>query len=193
MSFGQAFASVDQQAVKSLTNTSSQNDVEEIKNFIVKNDNEEFLLSFNGAEAQSEQNLSYAMYLNRNKTIGDIAGKLDEENTKMLNGKKDTYTRQSEINEWQAQNKLDTLFFLQMLFLFFSVFVVLLFLRQSGILPNSLLWFIMSVLSIVLIAILWNRASYTFFSRDKRYWNRRFIGLDDAGSGLQAKLQCNNS
>ena len=103
-----------------------------------------------------------------------------------MNGSKDTYLRQGEINEWQAQNKLDTLFFLQTTFLFFTLIVFLIFLRQYGVVTNGMLWMIASFFTLILVGILWNRASYTNYIRDKRYWNRRYIGLTDSSVSAAA-------
>ena len=144
--------------------------------------------SLNSAEQNSNTALTYGAYLGRNMTIRNIATDLTKENKRVNNGAKDTYSRQAEINEWAAQNKMDTLFFLQILFLYFSVIVVSLFLRQSGLLPNVGLYIIAGLGLLIVIGVLWNRSSYTSNSRDKRYWNRRFVGLSDAN--LSAKLQC---
>lgn len=143
------------------------------------------LTTMNSADAGSNNSLTYGVLLSRNKTIDDIAKDMTTLNTQATNGSKDTYSRQAEINEWQAQNKLDTLFFLQLSFLFFTLMVVLIFLRQYGVMTNGMLWTVGSVLVLLLLGTLWNRASYTNNSRDKRYWNRRFLGLED--SGLSAK------
>jgi hypothetical protein len=143
------------------------------------------LTTMNAADAGSNNSLTYGVLLSRNKTIDDIAKDMTTLNTQATNGSKDTYSRQAEINEWQAQNKLDTLFFLQLTFLFFTLMVVLIFLRQYGVMTNGMLWTVGSVLVLLLLGTLWNRASYTNNSRDKRYWNRRFLGLED--SGLSAK------
>jgi hypothetical protein len=144
-----------------------------------------FLQTLNGADGASNNSLTYAVMLSRNRTIADIATDMTAQNLQSTNGSKDTYSRQAEINEWQAQNKLDTLFFLQLTFLFFTLMVVLLFLRQYGMMTNGMLWIIASLFLVLLIGTLWNRASYTMNSRDQRYWNRRFLGLSD--SGLAAK------
>ena len=144
-----------------------------------------FLQSLNSADGASNNMLTYGVMLSRNKTIDDIASDLTQKNEHSANGSKDTYIRQAEINEWQAQNKLDTLFFLQTLFLFFTLMVFLMFLRRYGIVTAGMLYMIGSLLTLILVGILWNRASYTFNSRDSRYWNRRYIGLAD--SGLSAK------
>jgi hypothetical protein len=136
--------------------------------------------ALNGAGDKSANALTYGMYLSRNKTVSDIASTLTKQNYLVKNGPSDTYTRQGEINEWQAQNKLDTLFFLQTLFIYLTAFVVLLFLRRYDLLPSPAFYLLSGVLTVAVVGILWNRAYYTAFSRDKRYWNRRFIGLDSA-------------
>jgi len=178
-----AFPAADAATVSSLaTGTSSQTALLKSINTAETNS---LLTTLNGADAASNNSLTYGVLLSRNKTIDDIAKDMTTLNTQATNGSKDTYSRQAEINEWQAQNKLDTLFFLQLTFLFFTLMVVLLFLRQYGVMTNGMLWTIGSVLVVLLIATLWNRASYTNNSRDKRYWNRRFLGLED--SGLSAK------
>jgi Flp pilus assembly protein TadB len=182
-----AFPAVDRTAVQQITSTTVPSSViQKINNDETSN----LFNSLNSAAANSQQALTYGMYLSRNKTISDIAVDMTEQNKRQNTGARDTYTRQAEINEWQAQNKLDTFFFLQCSFLYLAFIVILLFLRQYGIMPNAALYIVIGVLTVILVGILWNRASYTAYSRDKRYWNRRFIGLDDAGSGLSAKLQC---
>ena len=146
-------------------------------------------LNFTGAA--SDKTYTGANILGRNQTISNLTNQIITINQKSQQGK-DTYQRQGEINEWEAQNKLDTLFFFQVMFLFFSVAVVLLYFRQSGTLPSTAVYIILGVLLLIVLGTLWNRASYTSRSRDKRYWNRRFIGLQDAG-GLASKIQCTAS
>ena len=137
--------------------------------------------SFNSAESSGQNVLTYAMMMSRNRTIDTIAADLTERNMKMGGGLKDTFTRQGEINEWQAQNKLDTLFFLQILFLFFTLLTVLIFLKKYDMLLGFAFHYIVIFLVIIVIGVLWNRASYTNMSRDKRLWNRRYLGLGDTG------------
>jgi len=184
-----AFPAIDRTAVQQITSTTVPAD---IVSKIRQDETSNLFNSLNSAADNSQQALTYGMYLSRNKTISDIAVDMTEQNKRQNTGARDTFTRQAEINEWQAQNKLDTFFFLQLSFLYFSVIVVMLFLRQYGIMPSSTLYILIVVLTIILLGVLWNRASYTRGTRDKRYWNRRFIGLDDAGSGLTAKLQCSS-
>lgn len=188
-SYDYAFPAIDRTTVQQISSSTVPGDiVKTIRDAETSN----LFTSLNSAAENSQQALTYGMYLSRNKTISDIAVDMTEQNKRQNTGARDTYTRQAEINEWQAQNKLDTFFFLQCSFLYLAVIVVLLFLRQYGIMPDAALYMLIGIMTVILVGILWNRASYTGSSRDKRYWNRRFIGLDDAGSGLQAKLQCSS-
>lgn len=126
--------------------------------------------------------------IGRNNSIATLTEQQIAENNSTRNAfakAKDTYTRQGEINEWQAQNKLDTLFFLQILFLYFVVIIVLLYLRQAMILGSTAVYGTIGVLLVVVIGVLWNRVSYTNLSRDSRYWNRRYITTNKATSSNQ--------
>lgn len=183
-----AFPAADSSTVSSLGAVGKTIDSTTITNQINKAETDQLFQSLNSSEQNSNTALTYGAYLGRNMTISNIAADLTRENNRVNNGAKDTYTRQSEINEWSAQNKLDTLFFLQILFIYFSVIVVSLFLRQYGMMPNAGLYSIVGVGLLIVVGVLWNRSSYTKYNRDKRHWNRRFVGLDDAN--LSAKLQC---
>jgi len=187
--FDVAFPAVDQTTISNLSGGSGSVNTDSIMNSINTSENSNFIQSLNNAESTSNTSMTYGVLLNRNKTIRDIATDMTDQNKRVFNGAKDTFARQGEINEWQAQNKLDTLFFLQLTFLLFSVTVILLFLRQYGILPSATMYILLGFGLLVVIGVLWNRASYTSLSRDKRFWNRRFLGLTDAG-GLTAQMQC---
>ena len=180
-----AFPAVDRTTVQTLSTTT---DPTSIINTITKAETNNLLSSLNTSAGSSQQALTYGMYLSRNKTIGDIAVDMTNQNKRQNTGARDTFTRQGEINEWQAQNKLDTFFVLQCSFLYLSVIVILFFLRQYDLMPNTAMYIVIGILTLILVGILWNRASYTTNNRDKRYWNRRFIGLEN--SALQAKIQC---
>jgi hypothetical protein len=191
-SYVSAFPALDYETVNKLKSFGNTIDNTNITDAINKAETNNLFASLNSAEQASTTALNYGMLLSRNQTIDYIAKDMTEQNKKVNNGARDTYARQAEINEWQAQNKLDTLFFLQILFLYFAVLVILIFLRQSSLVPSSMLYIIGGIGLLIVIGVLWNRASYTSRSRDKRYWNRRYIGLSDSGD-LQAKLQCSLS
>ena len=159
---------------------------------IQTNETGSLLSSLNGASDNSSQSLTYGMYMYRNKTISDIAADLTNKNNSVDNGSSDTYARQGEINEWHAQNKLDTFFFLQCLFLYLSLLIVLIFVQRIGLIPSSTLYLIGAILTLILVGILFNRAYYTRTYRDKRFWNRRYIGLKD-GVANPPVQSCPNS
>jgi len=143
--------------------------------------------SLNGAQDVGQNVMTYGMVVSRNTSLNDIASQLTASNKK-IGGAKDTYARQGEINEWQAQNKLDTLFFLQITFLFFVFMILLILLNKYDIVSMSTMVTILGILAVIVVGILWNRASYTSNSRDKRFWNRRYIGLADGN--LTASMNC---
>jgi len=184
-----AFAAVDKSTVDTLGTAGGTINTVSITNKIHNAERSNFLTTLNSSDGASNNALTYGMLLNRNETLSNSVKEMIAENKKAtVGGPKDTYARQGEINEWQAQNKLDTLFFLQITFLFFTVLVFLLFLRQYGVIPSSILWIITGVLGLIVVGTLVSRVSYTSNSRDQRHWNRRFLGLSD--SGLSAKIAC---
>jgi len=189
--YDSAFAAVDSTVANSFaTSGVAAAKIAEVQANAIAQGNTNFLDALNASDAQSQQTLTYGVLLGRNQSLQSLARQTAAENTKITtSGSKDTYSRQGEINEWQAQNKLDTLFFLQMLFIFFAFVVVLLYFRKAGTLPNTTFYIFLGVALLIVIGVLWNRASYTMNYRDQRYWNRRFVGLGDSG-GLTADMQC---
>jgi len=188
-----AFPAVDQAIIAELGKVDNSTiDTSSVIGTIVSGELSSLNQSFNSAESSGQNVLTYAMMMSRNTTIDSIASDLTEKNVKSGGGLKDTFTRQGEINEWQAQNKLDTLFFLQILFLFFTVLTMLVFCMKYGIISSSSFNFTLVLLVVIVIGVLWNRSSYTNVSRDKRLWNRRYIGLGDAGGG-DLSVKCNTS
>ena len=187
-----AFYGLDAATLRPLsTNIGSVTNLDSIRNTINTRETDALNGSLITANSTANSMVVYGGLLSRNATINAIANDMTAQNKKTAAGGADTFSRQSEINEWQAQNKLDTLFFMQILFLYFAVLVICLYFRQVGILPSSVFYILAFIGFIIVFGVLWNRASYTRTSRDKRYWNRRYIGLGD--SDLAAKLQCSLS
>jgi hypothetical protein len=184
-----AFPAVDSATVTTLGSSGGTIDTVSITTKINAEERSNLLTTLNSSDGASNNALTYGVLLNRNVSLSNSAKDMIAENKRAaVGGPKETYARQGEINEWQAQNKLDTLFFLQLTFLFFTVLVFLLFLRQYGVITSSILWIFVVVLGLLVVGTLVNRVSYTSNSRDQRHWNRRFLGLSD--SGLSAKIAC---
>jgi len=161
-------------------------------NTVKTSENDNLAGALNSASMATSDALTYSMYLNRNKTISDIATKLTDQNSAIQNGSSQTYARQGEINEWEAQNKLDTLFFLQWLFLYLTFLTVVIYAMRMGLFPQSTFYWIVGISSVILAGILWNRANYTNSKRDTRYWNRRYIALD-SGMNKGTTVSCDVS
>lgn len=183
------FPAADSIATTSILNTSA--DVGNLVADMRKQEGINMVDALNRADSGSGQALTYGMYLSRNKTIADIASDMAAQNLRVDNGMATTLARQGEINEWQAQNKFDTLFFLQTMFLYFCAIIILLYLRQLLLLPQSTTYWIITFLTIALIGVFVNRAYYTAYSRDNRYWNRRRITLSDFGGTSGPKCDPN--
>jgi len=99
-----AFPAADSATVDALA-TATEGSRTALRNNIRTAETNNLLLTMNGADAASNNSLTYGVLLSRNKSIDDIAKDMTTVNTQATNGSKDTYSRQAEINEWQAQNK----------------------------------------------------------------------------------------
>jgi len=177
-----------------LNSGSSGGNANQIEGDAIMYNDKEFKAVFTPSMNASSGAINTGRLVGRNASLSDISQQLIDQNAKLQNSyvnAKDTYTRQGEINEWQAQNKLDSLFFLQILFLYFSIVVVLLYLRQAKMLGSSSVYGTMGVLLLVVIGVLWNRVSYTNMSRDTRYWNRRYIAANP--NDLLGGTKCSSS
>ena len=172
--------------------TATLNDAE-MQGAIYKSENTNMINALNVAETNSSGALTYGMYLNRNKTIADTAVELTAQNKTLKNGASETSARQGEINEWASQNKLDTLFFLQTLFLYLMSFIVITYMWRYGLLPGSTYYWVLVILTLVIVGIFLNRYLYTSKIRDNRYWNRRYLSLDKSLQDTTTEDECASS
>jgi hypothetical protein len=81
--------------------------------------------------------------------------------------------RQNEINQWTANNKLDTLFIYQQLLIILCTTIILVYLMKRGIISTTVLYLIVGVLVLIFVFTIINRSQYTKNLRDKQYWNKR--------------------
>lgn len=94
-------------------------------------------------------------------------------NASATSQERDVARRQVEINEWTVGNKRETLFIYQALFIGLCLTVVLTYLLMTGVIGHGFYWPSVFLLAFIFALIVANRAQYTIFSRNKRYWNRR--------------------
>lgn len=81
--------------------------------------------------------------------------------------------RQFQINEWTSNNKMDTLFFFQLLLIVLTLMAPLLYANKLGMIPQSVYYGISSLIGIAVVLTLLVRYQYTSQIRDNRLWNRR--------------------
>ena len=93
--------------------------------------------------------------------------------TSQMLGDKQLAERQNEINQWTANNKLDTLFVYQILLMILCGTVLLVYLMKRGLLSTTVFFLIVGVLALIFIFVIVRRVQYTNTLRDKRYWNKR--------------------
>lgn len=86
---------------------------------------------------------------------------------------RDLAKRQVEINQWSSGNKMDSLFVYSQAFIFICTVILISYLWIQGILSTSIFTIIGTILLIIFVFTVVNRAQYTIFLRDSRYWNRR--------------------
>jgi hypothetical protein len=191
-SFEYAFPAIDARTVQSLSpsDPTSTVDVESTIRSIQQMNQDNMVQAMNLSDSSSQNILTYGELLSRNQSLTNIANDLTLQNEiNSQKGVRDTYTRQGQINEWQAQNKLDTLFFLQILFLFFLLTVILLYLRQAGFIPNFSFYIFEGMGLFIVLGVLWNRSTYTARLRDNKFWNRRYFTMGDATS-ISNSMNC---
>lgn len=89
----------------------------------------------------------------------------------------DLANRQIQVNEWAYNNKTDTLFVFQLLFISLMFVTILLVIKGMGHIGGDFVWYSMTVLIIINAMIIINRAVYTNTKRDSKLWNKkRFSG-----------------
>jgi len=138
----------------------------------------------------SDNNItSAAYYLTRSKDLTNLAQSVDEMTLKQLapsrinNG---LSGRQTEINEWANFNKLDTLYFLQVLFISLSLVGILCFLVSNGSINQSLFTFLAYIIAILATLVILLRWRYTRTQRDSRYWHKARFPMQTTPVGTPA-------
>ena len=81
--------------------------------------------------------------------------------------------RQVQISEWTYQDKLETLFIFQLMYIGLLVLILFMVLAKLGFFRTGFVYLIAVVIAIVIFAIWLFRSAYTKNIRDKREWNRR--------------------
>jgi len=123
---------------------------------------------------------------NLNTVVSDLAGTQDS-NLSTAKRNSDTAQRNQEIKEWYYNNKLDTLFVFQLMFISICVLAAIAFAAKMGFISNTLVGILIGFEVVIMILLISNRAIYTDKVRNKRYWNKRIYGV--VGSALPGGIQ----
>ena len=123
---------------------------------------------------------------NLNTVVSDLAGTQDF-NLSTAKRNSDTAQRNQEIKEWYYNNKLDTLFVFQLIFISLCALAAIAFAAKMGFISNTLVGILIGFEVVIMILLISNRAIYTDKVRNKRYWNKRIYGV--VGSPLPGGIQ----
>lgn len=167
-------------ALRGMTDQQKQNYFEaqkqELLGDILKDREGTFQKTFTDAARNNTVQQSLFFYQQRNRDIQNLGDAIKNQNEAAIGTTKynnQLATRQYEINEWSYNNKLDTLFVFQILFVTLLLAAGLTYLNKLGFLSMTILGILVGILLFIDIAILINRFQYTARVRDQRYWNKR--------------------
>jgi len=118
-------------------------------------------------------------YSVRNKDVNRLMDSIAKKNAAAVEGvsaDKQNSKRQFEINEWYNNNKLETLFFLQMFFIASLVMIILVSLQKRGTIAAPVAAMLSGIIAAAVGIIGLYRYYYTEAARDTRLWSRRKFG-----------------
>jgi hypothetical protein len=145
-------------------------------NVVASEHSDTFQKSFTDLQRSTNTAKNIMYYNSRNKDLNKVQGMvLDRASSAAADATYDSQVarRQFQINQWTNENKMDTLFFMQLLFIFLTLTVPLLYMKNIGLLPSSVFYGVIFLLTFSLIMTVVVRAQYTNYTRDNRLWNRR--------------------
>jgi hypothetical protein len=167
-------------ALRGMTEQEKQNYFEsqkqELLGEILKDREGTFQKTFVDANRNNSIQHSLFFYQQRNRDLQNMGDLLKNQNEAAIGTTKynnQLATRQYEINEWSYNNKMDTLFVFQILFVTLLISAALVYIHRLGFLSMTFVGILVGILLFVDIAILLNRYTYTKKTRDQRYWNKR--------------------
>jgi hypothetical protein len=131
------------------------------------------------------------LYKTRSDDVNTLQDVIEKSNNLYLeNIQKDNNIsrRQVEINEYSYNNKLETLFFLQLLFLSVLLLTVVIYLQRNGIVGNTFAGMLTLLVLLGVIGTGLYRWNYTRNTRDGRFWSRRYFKDEDDGKSQVQQL-----
>ena len=123
-------------------------------------------------------NAAHALYYygirnNDLKAAQDVALNTLQGSVDQMDSDKNLAKRQHQINEWTANNKLDTLFVYQQLLIILCTTIVLVYLLKRGLISTTVFFIIVGAVGLIFVFTIINRVQYTNKLRDGKFWNKR--------------------
>lgn len=149
---------------------------QELLNDVLKNREATFQKTYTDAVRNNSIQHSLFFYQQRNRDLETLGQAIKTKNESEIGTTKynnELATRQYEINEWSYNNKMDTLFIFQLIFLTVLVAAGILYVSKLGFLSSTVVGILIGILLLADLVVLINRYSYTSRTRNKRYWNKR--------------------
>lgn len=115
-------------------------------------------------------------YKLRNQDLIGLQDQMTERSRAAVSGlkhDKDLTRRQVEINQWYFEDKLETLFFLQMFFMIMLAEAIVVYLQRNSYITMPFAAFLTAILFAIVTAIGLYRWRYTSDMRDPRFWHKR--------------------
>ena len=117
-------------------------------------------------------------YKTRSTDIDTITGAMLQNNNNLMGNivhDKDLSKRQFEINEWYNYNKLETLFYLQLVFMSSMAASIVMYLTKRGTISGGGAMIIYSLLALTVLVVGAYRYFFTNNTRDVKLWHRRYF------------------
>ena len=148
----------------------------DVYNSVTKEHSDNFQKVFGDFTRASDGTSNILYYHTRNKDLDNtqeaVFSKTKSEANAILTDSQNA-KRQYEINEWTSNNKMDTLFFFQLLLIVLTLMAPLLYANKIGMIPQTVYYGISSLIGVAVVLTLIVRVQYTSQTRDNRLWNRR--------------------
>jgi hypothetical protein len=115
-------------------------------------------------------------YKLRNNDLIGLQEQMTERSRAAVSGlkhDKDLTRRQVEINQWYFEDKLETLFFLQMFFIVMLAEAIVVYFQRNGYITMPFAGFLTAILFSIVTAVGLYRWRYTADIRDVRFWHKR--------------------
>lgn len=115
-------------------------------------------------------------YKTRSGDVNALTGVMLENNNKIqyeIRKDKDNSKRQFEINEWYNYDKLETLFFLQIVFMVSLSVAIVMYWSKQGLITAGFAGILYGILGLIVIGVGVHKYFYTEKTRDVKLWHRR--------------------